>query len=184
MEKGQVILIGGGVRSGKSAFALSRARALGTRRVFVATAEPLDGEMDLRVQRHREERGAAFVTLEAPRELTRCLEGITDADVVVVDCLTLFISNLMVQGLSSTQIEARIAELASCLVALPFPSIVVTNEVGLGIVPENAMARAFRDLAGRAHQQLGRVASEVYLGAMGQILRLKPGPVEAVDFVV
>lgn len=181
---GQVILIGGGVRSGKSAFALSRARALGTRRVFVATAEPLDGEMDLRVQRHREERGDAFVTLEAPRELTQCLESITDADVVVVDCLTLFISNLMVQGLSSSQIEARIAELTACLVALPFPSIVVSNEVGLGIVPENAMARAFRDLAGRAHQQLGRAASEVYLGVMGQMLRLKPGPIEAVDFSV
>ncbi len=182
MTSPQVILIGGGVRSGKSAFALTRASALGSRRVFVATAEALDDEMGYRVQRHQAERGDAFRTLEAPRELCACLQGITDADVVVIDCLTLFISNLMVDGLASSVIEQRIDELAVCLTKQPYHSIVVTNEVGLGIVPENAMARAFRDLAGRAHQVLGRVASEVYLGAMGQILRLKPGPVEAVDF--
>jgi adenosylcobinamide kinase/adenosylcobinamide-phosphate guanylyltransferase len=178
MHDKRLILVGGGVRSGKSAFALSRARALGSRLAFVATAEALDGEMRARIARHQAERGTAFQTHEWPRELVAGLRALSGAEVVVIDCLTLWLSNLLLDELAPEAIEARVDELADCLVRAPFHSIVVSNEVGLGIVPDNALARTFRDLVGRAHQRLGAVASEVYFGVMGQLLRLKPGPIE------
>lgn len=177
-----VVLVGGGVRSGKSAFALWRAKQLGARRVFVATAQVLDHEMGERVQRHVLERGQDFRTVEAPRGLCEALEGIRDADVVVVDCLTLWLTNLLMDGLSRGSIEEHIDALGVCLRRLPFHTVLVSNEVGLGIVPDNSMARAFRDLAGTAHQRLGAVADEVYVGVFGQLLRLKPSPVEAQVF--
>jgi adenosylcobinamide kinase/adenosylcobinamide-phosphate guanylyltransferase len=172
----RVVLVGGGVRSGKSAFALARAMELGTRRVFVATAEARDAEMRERAERHRAERGDAFETLETPRELVATLRGLRDVDVVVVDCLTLWLSNLLLDGLDTDALCARVEELADCLRARPLHAVIVTNEVGLGIVPDNALARAFRDATGRAHQILGAVADELYFGVMGQLLRLKPGP--------
>lgn len=180
---GRVVLVGGGVRSGKSAFALHRATQLGTRRAFIATAEVLDDEMRARVARHRRERERAYRTFEAPRQLVASLRALHEIDVVVVDCLTLWLSNLLIDGLSTSAIEARIAELAGWLRERTHHVVLVSNEVGLGIVPENALARAFRDIAGLAHQRIGAVADEVYVGIFGQILRLKPGPVEAQAFV-
>jgi adenosylcobinamide kinase/adenosylcobinamide-phosphate guanylyltransferase len=177
----QLVLVGGGVRSGKSAFALERARALGGRLVFVATAEALDDEMRERVSRHRLERGAVFQTLEEPRDLVARLRELRDVDAVVIDCLTLWLSNLLIDGLSRDAVEARTLELAEHLAQSPYHSVVVSNEVGLGIVPDNALARAFRDVTGRAHQQLGARASEIYFAALGQLLRLKPGPVGLVE---
>jgi adenosylcobinamide kinase/adenosylcobinamide-phosphate guanylyltransferase len=179
-EARRVVLVGGGVRSGKSAFALRRAAQLGERRVFLATAEVLDAEMRERAERHREERGSEYLTIEAPRELAATLRALRDVDVVVIDCLTLWISNLLLDGLDAARLAARVEELVSCLRASPFHSVIVTNEVGLGIVPENALARAFRDASGRAHQSLARVADELYFGVMGQLLRLKPAPLECV----
>lgn len=173
----RIVLVGGGVRSGKSAFALKRAEALGQRRVFIATAEARDDEMRERARNHREERGDRFHTLEVPRELVSALHELT-ADVVVIDCLTLWISNLLLDGLDANTIDARVHELARVLAERRFHAVVVTNEVGLGIVPDNALARAFRDATGRAHQVLGRLADELYFGVMGQLLRLKPAPVE------
>jgi len=160
-----LILIGGGVRSGKSAFALRRARALGTRRVYVATAEPLDDEMSARIGRHVRERGADFRTVE---------------DVVVIDCLTLWLSNLLLRGDAEEAILGRVGRLIETLRAKPFHAIVITNEVGMGVVPESAVGRAFRDLSGRAHQLLAARADEVYFGALGTLIRLKPAPLAAV----
>ncbi len=179
MTESRIILVGGGVRSGKSAFALQRARELGARRVFVATAQVLDREMDQRVGRHRRERGDDFRTVEAPRELLATLQKLEAADVVVVDCLTLWLSNLLLDGLSGEQIEARVRELGVWLGQRRRHCVIVSNEVGMGIVPDNALARAFRDLSGSAHQLLGARADEVYVGVFGQLLRLRPGPVEA-----
>jgi adenosylcobinamide kinase / adenosylcobinamide-phosphate guanylyltransferase len=173
---GQIVLVGGGVRSGKSAFALSRAEQLGTRRVFIATAEALDDEMRRRAHDHRLERGDRYRTLEEPRELVRALAGLDATDVVVIDCLTLWLTNLLVDGLDARQIDARVGELAAELERRRFHAVLVTNEVGLGIVPDNALARTFRDAAGRAHQRLGRTADELYFGMMGQLVRLKPAP--------
>ncbi len=179
-EVAKIVLVGGGVRSGKSAFALALSRERGHRRVFVATGEALDEEMRARVAMHRKERGPDFRTIEAPRELVAALSRIETADVIVIDCMTLWLSNLLLVGLSDAAIEARIEDLCRALAQRRFHTLLVTNEVGLGIVPENALARRFRDVAGRAHQRLGRAADEVYFGVMGQMLRLKPAPVEAV----
>jgi adenosylcobinamide kinase/adenosylcobinamide-phosphate guanylyltransferase len=180
----RLIVVGGGARSGKSRFALARALALGERRVFLATAEALDDEMRDRIARHAAERGDSFRTVEAPRQLADAIAIVgatTDVDVILVDCLTLWLSNLLVDGLDEAAIAARIAELALALRGRRCHVIVVSNEVGLGIVPMAPLARAFRDATGRAHQALAAIADELYLAAMGVVLRLRPDPVAVVD---
>lgn len=169
-----ITLVGGGARSGKSAFALDLARRIGPRRVFLATAEPCDDEMAKRIRRHADERGAEFRTLEVPVEVVEALRMLDDADVVVVDCLTLWISNLLLQGRDEEAILAESKRLAAVLRSKPYHSILVTNEVGMGLVPETPLGRVFRDVCGRVHQALAREADEVYFGAMGILLRLKP----------
>jgi adenosylcobinamide kinase/adenosylcobinamide-phosphate guanylyltransferase len=176
---GKVILVGGGARSGKSRFALEYARKLGQRRLFVATAESLDAEMQGRIVRHREERGADFATVEEPLHLARLLTELRDVDVVVVDCLTLWLSNLLMQETSVDDIDGQVAEMVNALRKRQRHVVLVSNEVGLGIVPESALGRVFRDLAGRTHQRLAAEADEVYLAAMGLVLRLVPDPVKA-----
>ncbi|GAC1394835.1 MAG: bifunctional adenosylcobinamide kinase/adenosylcobinamide-phosphate guanylyltransferase [Polyangiales bacterium] len=179
------VLVGGGARSGKSAFALELAMRRGTRRAFVATAEPFDDEMRERIARHAAERGARFETLEAPRALEATLARLAaerrELDVVVVDCLTLWLSNLLLDALTQEAIERRVEALVAALSAAPFETIVVTNEVGMGLVPETPLGRVFRDVAGRAHQRLARRANEVFFAVLGTVLRLRPGPVVAVD---
>jgi adenosylcobinamide kinase/adenosylcobinamide-phosphate guanylyltransferase len=174
----KVILIGGGVRSGKSAFAVSLARRLGARRAFIATARAYDDEMRDRIARHQAERGAAFRTLEEPVALAAALRRLEGVDAAVVDCLTLWLSNLLLDGLGPPQIEERIEELAAVLAERRFHTVLVTNEVGMGVHPESALGRAFRDLAGRAHQRLARCADEIHFAVLGVVVRLKPGPVE------
>ena len=179
MTRGSCVLIGGGARSGKSSFALERARALGARRVFLATAQALDGEMDERIAAHRGSRGADFRTVEEPIEVPGALVRLRDADVVVVDCLTLWIANLLLRGDSQAAILARVDELVAAVSDASFHSVLVTNEVGMGIVPENALARAFRDVTGLAHQRLARVADEIHLAILGLVLRVRPEPIQA-----
>jgi adenosylcobinamide kinase/adenosylcobinamide-phosphate guanylyltransferase len=175
------ILIGGGVRSGKSAYALERARTLGTRRVFIATAEAFDDDMRERARRHRDERGDEFVTVEAPRLLVPALlEASRRADVVVIDCLTLWLSNLLLEGLLQAEIALRVRELCELLPTLAAHVVVVSNEVGMGVVPESSLGRAFRDVSGAAHQALAGQAHELYFALMGQLMRLRPGPIELV----
>jgi adenosylcobinamide kinase/adenosylcobinamide-phosphate guanylyltransferase len=174
---GKRTLIGGGVRSGKSAFALSLARQRGARRAFVATAQRLDDDMRTRIGRHQRERGADFATVEEPIELTAALRHLAEVDVVVVDCLTVWIANLLVGGTEEAIIAARVDELAALLPALPFDVVMVTNEVGMGVHPETALGRTFRDVVGRAHQRLAQTADEIYFAALGVILQLRPGPV-------
>lgn len=176
----KVIVVGGGVRSGKSAFALARAEELGARRIFVATGEALDAEMDDRIARHRAERGDRFATVEAPVELPATLAGL-DADVVLVDCLTLWLSNLLVRDEPPARILARIDELVAALARRRFHAIVVTNEVGMGVVPPSPLGRAFRDLAGTAHQRLAACADELHFAVLGTVLRLRPSPITGVD---
>jgi adenosylcobinamide kinase/adenosylcobinamide-phosphate guanylyltransferase len=180
-QKPLTVLIAGGVRSGKSAYALVRARELGARRAFIATAQAFDDDMRERARRHREERADAFVTIEAPHQLVGALcEASAHADVVVVDCLTLWLSNLLLEGLAQAQIAERVRELCALLPTLSAHVVVVSNEVGMGVVPESALGRAFRDVSGAAHQALSRQADELYFAVMGQLLRLRPGPVELV----
>ncbi|MBY0276453.1 bifunctional adenosylcobinamide kinase/adenosylcobinamide-phosphate guanylyltransferase [Candidatus Binatia bacterium] len=180
MNGAQIVLIGGGARSGKSRFALERARVLGARRVFVATGQAFDEEMDARIARHRAERGADFTTVEEPLALTRVLREEGRAEVVLVDCLTLWLSNLLLRGDDETAIAATVDDLIQALGERRRHVVLVTNEVGLGIVPDNALARTFRDVAGRAHQQLAAIADEVHVAILGTVLRLRPGPLEVV----
>ncbi|MCL2450306.1 MAG: bifunctional adenosylcobinamide kinase/adenosylcobinamide-phosphate guanylyltransferase [Polyangiaceae bacterium] len=175
----RLLFIAGGARSGKSAFALARATALGPRRVFIATAQALDDEMRERIAHHRAERGNAFVTAEEPWDVPLAIDRLAglDLDVAIVDCLTLWISNRLLRGDDAAQIAAGIDDLVAAAAAARFPVIVVSNEVGMGVVPEHPVGRAFRDITGRAHQRLAARADELYFAAMGCIVRLRPSPV-------
>jgi adenosylcobinamide kinase / adenosylcobinamide-phosphate guanylyltransferase len=175
----KIILVGGGARSGKSRFALSYARALGARRLFVATAEAGDAEMGERIARHRDERGDEFVTKEEPVHLVGLLAEDHAVDVILVDCLTLWLSNLLLRDYSPSDIERYMDEMLTVIESRRQHVILVSNEVGLGIVPESALARSFRDIVGRAHQQIVARADEVYLAAMGMVVRLGPEPLKA-----
>jgi adenosylcobinamide kinase / adenosylcobinamide-phosphate guanylyltransferase len=161
----------GGARSGKTALALREALARpAARRIMIATAEALDGEMSDRIARHRAERGADWTTVEAPRRLADAVADLAQEDVAVIDCLTLWITNLM---LDEADVGAAVAELIAALAASPANLIVISNEVGQGIVPDNALARRFRDEAGWAHQALAVAADRVVFvtAGLGQALK-------------
>ena len=171
---GRVVFITGGARSGKTTFALREgARAAGAgRKVYIATAQALDGEMAERIARHKKERGSAWETVEAPVHLDEAVRECAAAGVMVIDCLTLWLSNLVCGGLG---VEEAQGALLAALGALngQVRAYVVSNEVGMGIVPENDMARLFRDMAGRLNQAVAQVADEVYLMVSGLPLRIK-----------
>src|SRR6266849_8110272 len=173
----KLTLITGGARSGKSAhaLALASADATATRRFFIiATAEALDDEMRSRIAHHRAARPAEFETVEEPVGLCAALESLSGrADLVVIDCLTLWVSNLLGLGLSDDAILTDAGALADTLTHASFGSVVVTDEVGWGIVPEHAVARRFRDLLGWTNQKVARVADKVLLMAAGYPLRIK-----------
>jgi adenosylcobinamide kinase / adenosylcobinamide-phosphate guanylyltransferase len=175
----KLILVGGGARSGKSRFALAYARKLGARRCFVATAQATDAEMDDRIKRHRDERGDDFATIEEPFHLPRICANPPEVDVVLVDCLTLWLGNLLMRDLSPADIELQVEELLAAIAQRRHHVVLVSNEVGFGVVPESALGRAFRDIVGRTHQQIAACADEVYLAAMGMVLRLRPEPLRA-----
>ena len=163
----EIILITGGARSGKSAYAEGRAAVLGSRRLYIATAEAGDDEMAQRIAAHRKRRGKAWTTVEEPVRLAKTLlEWRGRADCALVDCLTLWISNLLVGGEPSC-VEENVEALAQTLPQLDFSIVLVTNEVGAGIVPDNPLARQFRDLAGRANQRIAALAHEVVLMVAG-----------------
>ena len=177
----RLILIGGGARSGKSRFAVGCAQALGAQRLFVATAERSDDEMRERIARHLADRaGAGFDTLEEPRALAEAIDADRDHDVILVDCLTIWISNLLVAGVPAEAVQERVGALLAVLARRRSHVVIVSNEVGMGLVPETPLGRVFRDVTGLAHQRLAAVADELYLAAMGVLLRLRPGPVEIV----
>jgi adenosylcobinamide kinase/adenosylcobinamide-phosphate guanylyltransferase len=185
---GKVSLITGGARSGKSAYALKLARVYASagapRRFFIATAQPTDLEMETRIAHHKEARGADFETIEEPLHLSETVRSLVGrADVVVLDCLTLWVSNLMeahgmgdLVGIPAHNIGLFLVEargLADALRAAEFDSIVVTGEVGAGIVPENPIARQFRDLLGWTNQKIAEAADEVLLMVAGYPVRAK-----------
>lgn len=171
----RTLLVLGGARSGKSRYAQARAEALAAAErelIYVATAQALDDEMAERVARHQEERGACWRTVEEPLALAEVLTREGGAGrVLLVDCLTLWASNLM---FAERDVEAELARLTQALDAAPGPILLVSNEVGLGIVPDNAMARRFRDIAGRINQAVAAAASHVVFVAAGLPLTLKP----------
>ena len=167
----RVLLVLGGARSGKSRYAESVIEAASASALYLATAEPRDGEMAERIRRHRARRGRHWTTLEEPLDLARVLIREARADrPILVDCLTLWLANLLEAGRA---VEQEAAALVEALGALAGPVVLVANEVGLGIVPENALAREFRDHAGRLNQAVAARASRVVFIAAGLPLTLK-----------
>jgi adenosylcobinamide kinase/adenosylcobinamide-phosphate guanylyltransferase len=171
----RLALILGGTRSGKSRYGLSLGARFPEPRLFVATCEPGDPEMCARIDHHREERGPHWETRESPLDLAATLaEAQGGYGVVLVDCLTMWLSNLMLkQGDNQAGIQAECHRLAQTLIGSRTPTIVVSNEVGLGIVPDNPLARQFRDWAGALHQSLAQVADLVVLMVAGLPLVIK-----------
>jgi len=163
----------GGARSGKSRFAQSRIEAVPGTLAFIATAEPHDDEMADRIARHQADRGPRWNACEAPCDLVGAISRMQDsADAILVDCLTLWLSNLM---LAERDIRLATAGLIDAIRQCPVPIALVANEVGMGIVPDNALARRFRDEAGRLNQTVAAVVDEAVLVVAGLPLVLKPG---------
>jgi adenosylcobinamide kinase/adenosylcobinamide-phosphate guanylyltransferase len=173
-----LILVTGGSRSGKSDFALETARRFKGPRLFLATAQASDEEMRRRIDAHRNSRPADWSVVEESREVPRALRaalGPGSAGVVIVDCITIWVSNLILEDESFGESEAAAMarELAAAARGSASGVIVVTNEVGSGVVPDNALARRFRDCAGRANQVLAREAAEVHLCVSGIAIAIK-----------
>lgn len=165
------LLVLGGARSGKSRYAQQRAEALPGALMFVATAQAFDDEMRDRIARHRADRDARWSTIETPLELAECIASETREDrVLLVDCLTLWTSNLV---LAERNILHEIGRLESSIAAARGPLIFVANEVGLGIVPDNELARRFRDAAGSINQAAARACGSVVFVAAGLPMQLK-----------
>ena len=167
-----IIFVLGGARSGKSRFAEDRTCSFAAKeKVYVATAECRDEEMESRVALHRARRGADWTTIEAPHRLAETLSAeASDDRAILVDCLTLWLTNRM---LADADLEAEYESLIAGLKVAAGPVVLVSNEVGLSIVPENALARRFRDEAGRLNQKVAAVADEAWFVAAGLPLRLK-----------
>ncbi len=181
------LLITGGARSGKSRFATEWAARTGEKVLFVATATAGDDEMRRRIEKHQRERPLAWRTLEAPVEVgKRTAAEIGDAEVVIIDCLTLLVNNLLGESTdpasgkideaaAETAVYREIEALGDCIRGSRTDFIIVSNEVGLGIVPANEISRIYRDLLGKANQAIAEIVDEVYLLVAGQPLRIKPG---------
>jgi adenosylcobinamide kinase/adenosylcobinamide-phosphate guanylyltransferase len=165
-----IILITGGARSGKSMHAEARAKTFAGKPVYVATAEALDAEMRERIAGHRARRGADWIEHETPLELVAALNATDGGGARLVDCLTLWLSNLVLAERDWSKETERLTE---SLRAQKSPVVLVSNEVGLGIVPDNALARQFRDAAGTMNQTIARAADEVEFVVAGLPMRVK-----------
>jgi adenosylcobinamide kinase / adenosylcobinamide-phosphate guanylyltransferase len=198
----EIVLITGGSRSGKSRHAQELAESIAGKRTFVATCPAVDGEMAERIRRHQQARGAGWITIEETVDLPGALRRAADSSVILVDCLTLWVNNLLYgetflsaregaaeagkalpaeggpavsAGMTEDEMEARCREVLLACAALPGTVIFVTNEVGMGIVPDNALSRRFRDLAGRCNQVIGRGADRVIFMVSGIAAAIKGG---------
>jgi len=179
---GRLLLVLGGARSGKSAYAQQLAQELGGARVlFVATAQAWDEEMTQRIAQHRQERPAAWRTLEAPHHVGQAIAlELDDAAVVLVDCLTLLVSNTILRlsespdpAAAAVAVQAELTALLQTCQGNTTTYIVVSNEVGLGLVPDNPLGRLYRDLLGRANQTLAAQAEAVYFMVAGLPVEVK-----------
>ena len=171
--RARLTLVLGGARSGKSRHAQILAMATPPPWVYIATAQALDEEMSERIAKHKAERGKGWSTIEEPIELARAVAEAPAQAPLVIDCVTLWVSNLMLGG---RDVDAAMAEFVKSLDGRKGPTIVVSNEVGAGLVPETALGRAFRDQAGLANQQLAVSADDVLFMVAGLAMKLKVLP--------
>jgi adenosylcobinamide kinase/adenosylcobinamide-phosphate guanylyltransferase len=170
---GGLALVIGGAASGKSAFAESLACATGRPRIYIATAEAYDAEMRSKIADHKAQRGPDWTTIEAPLDLAGALAQVQHDKIVLIDCLTLWLSN---QLLSQADLDAETTTLRRALAACPAPIVAVSNETGMGLVPDTALGRAFRNAQGRLNQQIAADADRVAFVAAGLPLWLKGAP--------
>jgi adenosylcobinamide kinase / adenosylcobinamide-phosphate guanylyltransferase len=172
----KVILVTGGARSGKSRFAEKLAEGFEPLRGYLATGQAGDAEMAERIARHRGRRGSGWETVEEPLEVAGAIARVDGLySVVLLDCITLWMSNLLFHcpGGAGEALQ-RVASFTESFASLSTPLVIVTNEVGMGIVPEHPLARSFRDLAGEANELIAARADEVYVTISGLPLKLKP----------
>jgi adenosylcobinamide kinase/adenosylcobinamide-phosphate guanylyltransferase len=159
----EIIFVIGGCRSGKSTYAMQTAeRVPAEQKIFIATCVPRDDEMKRRVARHQKERSQNWVTVEAPLNLPEAIrQNSRSGDVILVDCLTLWVSNLLMETGDESKIEETISQFINAIEKAAGPIVLVSNEVGTGIVPENALARQYRDIIGRVNQDVAKTAGRV-----------------------
>lgn len=171
---GHVTFVIGGARSGKSTYALGLGSKMPGRKGFIATAEALDEEMSERIALHKRARPIEWKTIEEPIALGEVLQKINGVyEIVIIDCLTLWLSNRIGRDGRCDQIRAEVKLLAAIMKDVSYNSIVVSNEVGQGIVPENKVSRLFRDMSGWMNREIASVADEVYLVTCGISLKIK-----------
>lgn len=163
-------LVLGGARSGKSLWAETLVQAAARPKVYIATAQAFDDEMTERIAQHKQQRGEGWVTIEAPSDIAGALDGVAAGSVVLIDCLTLWLGNRM---LAEADIAVEVAELLDVLTAAPVPVVCVSNEVGMGLVPDNALGRKFRDAQGALNRDLAARADLAVFVAAGLPLVLK-----------
>lgn len=180
------ILLLGGARSGKSRLAQEMAQRMSARVLYVATATAGDADMLQRIIRHRRERPASWQTLEATCNLGQAISDcFSGCDVVLIDCITLLVNNIFCrhdekqfgeidETILDNEVQQEITELINCIKHTSASFIIVSNETGLGLVPENRMGRLYRDCLGRANQRLAQIADEVYFLIAGIPVRIKP----------
>ncbi len=173
IAESRLIFVLGGARSGKSSFALQQGKVK-LPRAFLATAEPFDSEMANRIQKHKRSRGQGWTTFEIPTQLAEWFTSHgANYSSVVVDCLTLWLNNLLQDKVQPRQVPSRVRKLLKGIRSCPSQVVIVSNELGLGLVPGDAVSREFRDVAGRINQLIAAEADEVYFLVSGIPLRVK-----------
>ena len=169
-----IYFITGGAKSGKSALAEKLASGLSGKRAYIATAQALDEEMAAKIEKHQNDRAAGWDTFEEPLAVAELLNKLSGSyEVVLLDCLTLWLSNVMLNEDESHTVSSLSDALLAAINEFAGVLIIVSNEVGLGIVPDNELARRFRDLAGMLNQSVARAADEVYLAVAGMPVKIK-----------
>ena len=173
-EQGCMLVLGG-AKSGKSSFALNVCNSLNKKRIFLATAQALDQEMEERIRRHQAERGSGWRTIEEPLKVAETIGSLDSKDtIILLDCLTLWLNNLyMEHGEDQEAIDEAIENLAGQLADIRCAVVVVSNEVGMGIVPDNQLSRTYRDTAGYMNQRIARLSVKVVAVLAGLPIVLK-----------
>ena len=171
----EIKLITGGIKSGKSNFALKLSSTY-TRKYFVATAEPFDDEMKQKIQRHQDERDTSYETIEAPLDLASTIEELTrtkhDIDAcIIIDCITIWLNNLFYHN---KNVDEKLSSLLEALKTSQLPTFIVTNEIGLGLISTDSATRNYTNTLGSLNQQLMRLSSEAFLMVSGAPIRIKP----------
>jgi adenosylcobinamide kinase / adenosylcobinamide-phosphate guanylyltransferase len=170
----ETILVIGGCRSGKSSHALHLADQIPGQKIFIATCIPQDKEMEQRVLHHRQQRGSVWQTLDVPLLIPETINKHSlNGNVILIDCLTLWINNLIMDDEDPTKIDAKILKLTQSIEKAECPVILVSNEVGTGIVPDNKLARLFRDIAGFANQKVAACVDRVIWMVAGIPVKIK-----------